>query len=179
MADERTAAYSAALFEVARGEQDLARVEDELFTVANRVRTNDALRDALTDQSLPVDLRQGIVEDLLGGKASPITTNLVSMIVGAGRAKDLPAIIEGFLERSAGSRDETLAEVTSAVPHDGDQQTRLAEALSKRVGHRVSLKVTVDPSSRGGLIARVGDTVIDGSVRSRLEQLKTSLQESR
>lgn len=179
MADERISAYAAALFEVARGEQDLARVEDELFTVATRVRTNDALREALTDQSLPVDLRQGIVEDLLGGRASPTTTNLVSMIVGAGRAKDLPAIIEGFLEKSAGSRSETLAEVTSAVPLDGDQQARLAEALSKRVGHRVSLKVTVDPSIKGGLIAQVGDTVIDGSIRSRLEQLKTSLQESR
>ena len=72
-----------------------------------------------------------------------------------------------------------MAEVTSAVPLDADQQQRLAEALSKRVGHKVSLKVTVDPSIQGGLIAQVGDTVIDGSVRSRLEQLKTQLQESR
>ena len=175
MADDRTDAYATALFEVALGEKDLARVEDELFTVANRVRSNDALRDALTDQSLPVDLRQGIVEDLLGGRAAPTTTNLVSMIVGAGRAKDLPAIIEKFLEKAAGSRSETLAEVTSAVPLEGDQEQRLAEALSRRFKRRVSLKLTVDPSIQGGLIVRTGDTVIDGSVRSRLEQLKNSL----
>jgi len=175
MADDRTDAYATALFEVAQGEKDLARVEDELFTVANRVRGNDALRDALTDQSLPVDLRQGIVEDLLGGRASATTTNLVSMIVGAGRAKDLPSIIEKFLEKAAGSRSETLAEVTSAVPLEDDQQQRLAEALSKRFKRRVSLKVTVDPSIQGGLIVRTGDTVIDGSVRSRLEQLKNTL----
>ena len=173
--DDRTDAYASALFEVASGEDDLSRVEDELFTVANRVRTNDALRDALTDQSLPVDLRQGIVEDLLGGRASATTTNLVSMIVGAGRAKDLPAIIEKFVEKAAGSRSETLAEVTSAVPLDGEQQQRLTEALSKRFGRRVTLKVTVDPSIQGGLIVRTGDTVIDGSVRSRLEQLKNTL----
>jgi len=175
MADDRVDAYATALFEVARGEKDLGRVEDELFTVANRVRSNDALRDALTDQSLPVDLRQGIVEDLLGGRASPVTTNLVSMIVGAGRAKDLPAIIEKFLEKAAGSRSETLAEVTSATPLEADQQERLAEALSRRFKRRVSLKVTIDPSIKGGLIVRTGDTVIDGSVRSRLEQLKNSL----
>lgn len=175
MAEDRTDAYSAALFEVAKGEQDLSRVEDELFAVSNRVRSNDALRDALTDRSLPVDLRQGIVEDLLGGRASPTTTNLVSMIVGAGRAKDLPSIIEKFLERAAASRSESLAEVTSAVALDDDQQRRLAEALSKRFKRRVSLKVTVDPSIQGGLIVRTGDTVIDGSVRSRLEQLKNTL----
>jgi F-type H+-transporting ATPase subunit delta len=175
MADDRTDAYSAALFEVARGEQDLSRVEDELYVVANRVRTNDALRDALTDKSLPVDLRQGIVEDLLGGRASPTTTNLVAMIVGAGRAKDLPAIIEKFLEKASASRSESLAEVTSAVPLDDDQQRRLTEALSKKLKRRVSLKVTVDPAIQGGLIVRTGDTIIDGSVRSRLEQLKNTL----
>jgi len=175
MADDRIDAYATALFQVAQGEKDLSRVEDELFTVANRVQGNDALRDALTDKSLPVDLRQGIVEDLLGGRASPTATNLVSMIVGAGRAKDLPAIIEKFLEKSAGSRSETLAEVTSAVPLEADQEQRLAEALSRRFKRRVSLKVTVDPSIQGGLIVRTGDTVIDGSVRSRLEQLKNTL----
>jgi F-type H+-transporting ATPase subunit delta len=175
MADDRIDAYATALFEVAQGEKDLGRVEEELFTVANRVRTNDALRDALTDQSLPVDLRQGIVEDLLGGRASATTTNLVSMIVGAGRAKDLPAIIEKFVEKAAGSRSETAAEVTSAVPLDADQQQRLADTLSRRFARRVSLKVSIDPSIQGGLIVRIGDTIIDGSVRSRLEQLKNSL----
>ncbi len=175
MADDRSDSYATALFEVAQGEKDLSRVEDELFTVANRVRGNDALRDALTDQSLPVDLRQGIVEDLLGGRASTTTTNLVSMIVGAGRAKDLPAIIDKFVEKAAASRDETSAEVISAFPLDEDQQRRLTETLSRRFARRASLKVTVDPSIKGGLIVRTGDTVIDGSVRSRIEQLKNTL----
>jgi F-type H+-transporting ATPase subunit delta len=175
MADDRNEAYATALFEVAKGEKDLGRVEDELFAVASRVKSNDALRDALTDKSLPVDLRQGIVEDLLGGRASNTTTNLVSMIVGAGRAKDLPDIVDRFVEKAAASRSETSAEVISAVPLDEDQQRRLAETLSRRFAQRASLKVTVDPSIKGGLIVRIGDTVIDGSVRSRLEQLKNTL----
>jgi len=175
MAEDRIEAYATALFEVAKGEKDLGHVEDELFTVANRVKSNDALRDALTDQSLPVELRQGIVEDLLGGRASPTTTNLVSMIVGAGRAKDLPAIIGKFVEKAAGSRSETSAEVTTAVTLDDGQQQRLVDTLSRRFARRVSLKVTVDPSILGGLIVQIGDTIIDGSVRSRLEQLKNSL----
>jgi len=65
--------------------------------------------------------------------------------------------------------------VTSAIPLEGDQEQRLTEALSKRFKRRVSVKVTVDPSIQGGIIVRTGDTVIDGSVRSRLEQLKNQL----
>lgn len=174
MAEERLDAYAAALFEIAQGEGDLGRVEDELFQVARALESNDALRDGLTDQALPVELRQGIVEDLLAGKASPTTTNLVSMVVGAGRAKDLPAIIERVVAKAADARSESVAIVTSAGPLDGDQQSRLAAALSKRFGHAVSVKVSIDPAILGGLVVQVGDTVIDGSIRSRIEQLKTS-----
>ena len=74
MAD-RVDGYAAALVEVARAEGSLPQVENELFSVARAFESSDELRDALTDQSLPADRRQAIVENLLGGKASPITTN--------------------------------------------------------------------------------------------------------
>ena len=173
MADERIDAYATALFEIAKGEGDLGRVEDELFKVARTLESNDALRNSLTDEMLPVALRQGIIEDLLGGKASTTTANLVSMVVGAGRARDLPAIIDKVVGKAAGARSESVAEVTSAVPLDGDQQQRISEALTKRFSRAVSVKVIIDPSILGGLIAQVGDTVIDGSIRARLDQLKT------
>jgi F-type H+-transporting ATPase subunit delta len=174
-AEDRTEAYAAALFEVARGEGDLRRIEDELVAVRSALRQNDALRESLTDQAIPVAARQGIVEDLLGPKASPTTTNLVSFVVGAGRGRDLIAIIDKLVGKAAESRSEALAEVTSATPLDGEQQRRLAEALARRFGHAVSVKVTVDPAILGGIIAQVGDTVIDGSVRARLDQLKHTL----
>ena len=172
--DDRIQAYASALFEVARAEGCLDVVEDELFKVARTLESNDALREGLTDQRLPVEVRQGIVEDLLGPRAAPSTTSLVSFVVGAGRARDLAAIIDRLVAKAAESRAESVALVTSAVPLDAETQQRLAAALSKRFGHKVAVKVNVDTAILGGLVTRVGDTVIDGSVRSRLEQLRAT-----
>jgi F-type H+-transporting ATPase subunit delta len=99
----------------------------------------------------------------------------VSMVVGAGRARDLPEIIRQLVERSAAEANKEVAEVRSAVELSADQRERLAKALSTATGKQVSLKVVVDPSVLGGIVAQVGDTVIDGSVRSRLDQLKQAL----
>ena len=100
--------------------------------------------------SLPAERRQAIVENLLGGKASPITVNLVSFVVGAGRARDLPAIIDRVVERAAAERKHVVAEVRSAVPLDAKRQEKLAKALSKNLGLDVEVKVIVDPSVIGG-----------------------------
>ena len=173
MAD-RIDAYAAALFEVAKGEGSLETVEDELFKVARTLEVNDELRGALTDQAIPLERRQGIVEDLLGNRASPVTTALVSFVVGSGRARDLPAIIDKLVQRAAEERHEAVAEVRSAIPLDDAQRQRLAEALSRRTGRQVAVKVIVDPTILGGVVTQIGDTVIDGSVRTRLNQLKES-----
>ena len=172
---ERIDAYAAALLEIAKAEGSLATVEDELFRVARTIEGNDQLRSVLTDLAVPVDRRQGIVEDLLSGRASPITTSLVSFVVGAGRGRDLPAIIDKLVERAAEERKQAVAEVHSVIPLSDDQRARLADALSRATGKQVSVKVVIDPSILGGIVARVGDTVIDGSVRHRLEQLKETL----
>jgi F-type H+-transporting ATPase subunit delta len=174
--DERNDAYATALFEVARAEGNLERVEAELYQVARAIESNEQLREKLTDQLMPVELRQGIVEDLLGSKgALPVTKALVSFVVASGRARDLPKIIDRMVHRAADERDEVVAEVRSAIPLDEEQQRRLAEALAKKTGHKVTLKVVVDPSILGGIVATIGDLVIDGSVRRRLEQLRESL----
>ncbi|MER3452418.1 MAG: ATP synthase F1 subunit delta [Acidimicrobiia bacterium] len=159
----RIDAYASALFEVARAEGDLDDVEDELFRFARVLESSDELRLTLTDARIPPEKRQAIVEDLLDGRASPVTTNLVSFVVGAGRARDLPAIIARLVEQAAAERKRAVAEVTAAVPLDPDQERRLAEALSKATGRTVEVKVVVDPSIIGGIVARIGDTVIDGS----------------
>lgn len=172
MATDRQDAYAAALFEIARAEGNLERVEAELFEVARAVERSDELRSKLTDEALPVELRQGIVEELLAGRAMPVTQAIVSFVIGAGRGRDLPAIVDRLVERAAEARQEVVAEVRSAIPLNDDQRKRLASALAGRTGLKVSVKVIVDPTVLGGLIAQVGDTIIDGSVRSRLDQLK-------
>jgi F-type H+-transporting ATPase subunit delta len=169
---DRTDAYAAALLEIAKAEGSLATVEDELFRVARTIEGKEDLRSVLTDQAVPVDRRQGIVEDLLSGRASPITTALVSFVVGAGRGRDLPAIIDKLVEDAAEERKQAVAEVHSVIPLSDDQRTRLGDALSRATGKQVSVKVVIDPSILGGIVARIGDTVIDGSVRHRLDELK-------
>lgn len=171
MAD-RAAAYADALLQIARAEGVVERVEDELFKLARTFEGSDQLRSSLTDAAIPVERRAGVVEELLGKRAAPLTTAIVSFIVGAGRAHDLPAIVDAFVGQAAELRSEAVAEVRSAYPLDAAQQARLAEALGKATGKKVSVKVVIDPTVIGGIVARVGDTVIDGSVRSRLEQLR-------
>ena len=174
MAD-RIDGYASALFEVARAEGNLDEVEDELFRFARSLEGSDELRNALTDELVPAERRQAIVEDLLGPKASSTTVSLVSFVVGAGRGRDLPAIIAKLVQRAAAEKDRTVAEVRSAIPLTADQQHRLAAALANATGKQVDVKVVVDPSILGGAVATVGDAVIDGSVRTRLEQIKSLL----
>jgi F-type H+-transporting ATPase subunit delta len=174
MTDERSHAYAGALLAVARSEGSLADVEDELFRFARLLETNDDLRTTLTDAALPVSRRQQIVEDLLGGRANPTTTALLSMVVGTGRSRDLPAIIDELVRLSAAEGNREVAEVRSAVDLSDDQKQRLAAALEAKTGKKVELKVIIDPTVLGGLVAQVGDTVIDGSVKTRLQQLKTA-----
>ena len=174
-APDRIDGYAAALVEVARAEGSLPQVENELFSFARSFESSDALREALTDQSLPVDRKVAIVEQLLGPKASPLTTSLVNFVVSAGRARELPQIIDRVVERAAAERKHAVAEVRSAIELDAPRKEKLAKALSNSLGLDVEVKVIVDPSVIGGVSARVGDTVIDGTVRHLLDQLREGL----
>jgi F-type H+-transporting ATPase subunit delta len=176
MAEDRVEGYASALFEIARAEGVLPKVEEELFNLSHLLASNDELRTTLSDPAIPGERRQAIITDLVGSRATPTTTLLVSFVVSAGRARELPAIISNLVERAAAERRHAVAEVRSAVPLDDDQRRRLARALSNNLGKEVEVKVYVDPSVLGGLSARVGDVVIDGTVRHRLDQLKETIR---
>jgi len=122
-----------------------------------------------------VERRRGVVEDILGPRASSTTAALVSFVVGAGRAADIPAIVGRLVTRAATERDAEVAEVRSAIALDEPTRARLAAALGKALGKTVEVRVILDPTLIGGLSAQVGDTVIDGSVRHRLDQLREQL----
>ena len=175
MAEEsRKDHYATALFEVAKAEGSLETVEDELFKVARTVEGSDELRSTLSDANVPLDRRLGIVQDVFRN-AHPTTLALLSFVVSTGRTRDLTDIIDKLVERAAEERKEAVAEVRSAVELTDDQRTRLAAALGKATGKNVSVKVIVDPTVLGGLVAQIGDTVIDGTVRNRLNQLREAL----
>ncbi len=173
--DDVVRGYAQALFAVASAEGVLAKVEGELYGFARSVEQNPALREALTDAALPVENRKAVVTDLLGERAHPLTVALIGFVVDTGRARDLGKIIDELAHVAAHERDRELAEVRSAVSLTDTQRERLAEALSRATGRQVDVKVVVDPTVVGGVVARVGDYVFDGSVASRLEDAKQAL----
>ena len=171
----RVEAYANAMLEVARVEGHLADVEDELFRFARTFEGSDELRMALSDPALPAVHRVAVVNELLGEKALRTSVALATFVVAAGRAAELPEIVDRFVELAASERRRAIAEVRSAVPLTPEQIERLRTALNQATGKDVEVKVVVDATVLGGLVARVGDVVIDGSVRSRLEQLKEQI----
>ena len=98
------------------------------------------------------------------------------MVVSAGRANDLPSIVDAFVDRSAGSRNKAVATVRSAIDLTSEQRQRLTEAIKTSTGKDVEVKVVIDPSVLGGVITEIGDDIIDGSVRRRLNQLRESFR---
>jgi len=175
MSEARNEGYARALVEIAEAEGNLAVVENELFRLARALEQSEPLRKVLTDESIPAARRQAIVEELIGAKATTTTTQLVSLVIGAGRGRDLPAIVDKVVKRASSAQNKDVAEVRTAVTLTPEQETRLAAALEKATGTKVNLKVVIDPNVLGGLIATVGDSVIDGSVRTRLDQVKSRL----
>jgi F-type H+-transporting ATPase subunit delta len=168
--------YAQALFAVAEAEGDLATVEDELFAFAGAVEANPKLREALTDPALPAERKRAVVRDILGDAASPQTINVLGFLIEQGRARELGAIIEDLARMAAERRQHVVAEVRSAVPLDETQRASLAAALSRATGRAIEVKALVDPAVLGGVVARVGDEVFDGTVRARLMEARELLR---
>lgn len=174
--DDRISGYAAGILEMARAEGELERVEGELYELSRQIEGTPELRAALTDPQLPLERKRSVASDLLGGRASSLTVGLVEFLLGQDLASELGAIASALAERAAASRNRQLAEIRSAVPLEPDTVDRLATALGRVTGSTLEIRTVVDPSVVGGIVARVGDTVIDGSVSSKLESLRNVLQ---
>jgi F-type H+-transporting ATPase subunit delta len=171
-----TTTYASVLFEVAKSQGALDVVEDELFRVARTLEGNDDLRWMLSDPSTPLEVRQGALADLLAGRVAPVTSSLVGWLVGEGQAKELVDTLDAVVALVAAERNESVAEVRVAAPLDEERIAALRSGISRTVGRDVTVKVVVDPSVIGGVLATVGDTVIDGTIGHRLEQMRRAVR---
>lgn len=167
--------YARALFEIARSEGVLDRVSDELFRLARTLQTEHELRQTLTDIAIPFAGKERLLEELLGGRASEQTLNVVRFVISQGHARELVEIADELARLAAEQTNSAVAAVRTAVALTADQKSRLAQALEKATGRKVVVKAMVDASIIGGVHARVGDILIDGTVQGRLEQLKQHL----
>ncbi len=168
--------YAEALFRVVQAEGELDRVEDELFRFGKQLESNHELKQALSDKSIDRGQRIKVLEELLSGKVSEHTLGLLAFVVEQGRGRQLPQILAQLSDLAAEAKKSVVAEVRSAVPLDPAQLDALAKALSQATDKKVEVKLLVDPSVVGGVVAKVGDTIIDGTVKRRLEQLKENMR---
>lgn len=174
--DDRISQYAKGIFAIAQGEGELDRVRAELLEIGRAFQASNELRDALSNPQLPIDRKEAIVADLLGSRATDLTRNVVSFIVGMGRANSIPAIADALAETAAASSNKEVAEIRTAIELDDETVRRLIGALERKTGKSLEAKVVLDPTVLGGLVARVGDTVIDGSVKKRLTSLRQALK---
>lgn len=168
--------YAMAALDMGRGEGVVDQVADELFRLGRVFETSDELRSNLNNPLLPFERKQGIINDLLGDRAHRITTGFVTMVAAAGHVNDFPAITQRITELAASTRDRTVAEVRSAFELDPEMISRLEDSLGRATGKPIEARVSIDPSIIGGIVARVGDTVYDGSVLARLRKLRETVQ---
>lgn len=173
--DQRITGYARAFFEIARSEDDVERIADELFRVTRTLETQQEMRQSLTDIHLPTDAKERLLDEVLGAKVTPAVLNIIKFAVSQGQARHLVEISDELSSLAEAESRREIAEVHSAIPLDDEQKHRLGEALGKSMNKDVSVKVIVDPSVIGGILARVGDVVIDGTVKHKLELLKDHL----
>ena len=172
---ERVDGYATALLDDIPDQGTLGDIEDELFRFMRIVAGSQELLDALSNREVDAAARRGLVVDLLQGRATGTTTSLAAYATRVGRPRDYESLLGALVDRVAAESNRRLAVVRTAVELDDDRRRELAGALSRVAGHSVDIRVTVDPTVLGGFVATIGDTVVDGSSRHRLDLLKARL----
>lgn len=176
MARPTTAArrYAEAAFEVGLRDGTLEAWRREL-NVAAGVLGDERLMRGLANPAIPLDDRSRVVVDALDGRVSRPVLNLVRLLLRRGLVELLPRVAAEFARLDDDRLGITRATATSAAPLESGEVGALTSRLEQLTGGRVALELEVDPAIIGGLVVRVGDRLIDGSVRGRLERLRSRL----
>ena len=169
----RALRFAEAAFAVARESQTLDAWLDALDQAAS-IYDNHAASLFLTSPVVPAAKKRAVLAELLPGQA-PEVTRFLAILARRDRLDLVPEIAQVFRRLLNEYRGIAVAQVTTAVPIDERQRTQIAVRLGQRLGKRIEIETRVDPSILGGVIAQVGDNVIDGSVRGRLERLRRAL----
>lgn len=164
-----------ALLVAAENSGVLDQVEDELFRFERILDSNSDLSALLDEATVPATRRVGLLDSVVGGKVHPITRELLEHAIASRRRRAVTFAIDDLLDSAAQRRERSIAKVVSAVELTAEQQSRLTEALSELYHRAISVRVAVEPAVRGGLVVRVGDEVIDGSVAARLTEVRRAL----
>lgn len=176
MREERVARrYARALFNAAVRAQSIEPVNEALQQLLSVLHEQPPLRYLLLNPLIPRERKQRMVQETIGRSTHPLLASLLSVLVDKRRERLLPEVAREFGEL----RDEHLGivrvQATTAYPLDSQQQEALIRSLERHTSRTVVLDTRVDPSLIGGIVVRIGDTIIDGSVRGQLLRLRQYL----
>jgi F-type H+-transporting ATPase subunit delta len=166
--------YAEAAFEIAMRDGTLERWRADLDEAAGVLGDERAL-SVVGNPAIPVEKRESVLHELLEGRISEQALNLDDLMVHRDCIEDLPRVAAEFRRLDDERQGITHATATSAIELTPDEIRELTTRLEQSTGGRIALDVEVDPSLLGGLVVRVGDRLIDGSVRGRLERLRNQL----
>ena len=170
------ARYARALFDVALKESDPVQIERDLAAFAGLMSDNAELHGALTNPAVGVSAKHRIV-DALGTRlnAAPPARKLFLLLADRDRLAIVPDLLAVYRERLLEHQQVVRAEVTTAAPLSPERVTQIEQQLAALTGRKVTMKTSVDPAIIGGIVTRIGSTVYDGSIATRLTKLKEKL----
>lgn len=169
--------YAKALFDVALEEKaDLAKVDQDLAALVEMMAASPDLAEASSLGSTTDAARQSLMEAVAKAMSlsAPVTKTLV-LLAKNGKLNLIPDLAAAYRERLLAHQNIVRAEVTSAAPLPPEKTQALADRLSKVTGKKVEISASVDPELLGGVVARIGSTVYDGSVKTQLQKLRQDL----
>ncbi|MGP4020524.1 F0F1 ATP synthase subunit delta [Saccharopolyspora sp. 5N708] len=153
----------------------LDAVEDELFRLGRIIGSQVDLERLLSDPTGDEAGKHAVVDQLIEAKVEPVTLNLVRQLVARPSGQRVSEGLEELAELSAKRRERSVAHVRSAISLSEEQQQRLSRTLQRIYSRPIALHLEIDPGVEGGLLIRVGDEVIDGSITGRLQSLRRDL----
>lgn len=169
--------YAKALFAVGKENDAYEAYNDTLQGVAGLYISTPEVADALTNPLYPLDVREKVMAGIIGSAGiDKIAANFLNLLVEKKRAEILPEIAEAFQAMVDEEKNISHGSVTSAVELSDELQGKVQAALEKLTGKKVELSTSVDPSLIGGIVAKVGDLVLDGSIKTQLAGLKDSIK---
>ena len=172
---EISRAYAAAILAIASAEDVVEQVESDLRDTVTFFNDNTELREFLANPAVGGEGRRETMEKLLSNRVHPIVAANIALLAEQGHGRLVPEVVEDFISDAAQSRGTMTAEVTSAVELSDGQKDRLRRSLTDRTGRAIVLRTMVDPSIGGGVVVRVGDQIMDGSVNHNIERLRAGL----
>ena len=169
--------YAKALFAVGKENDAYEAYNETLQGVAGLYTSIPEVADSLTNPLYPVDVRMKVMSGLIDSiKVDKISANFLNLLVEKKRAEILPEIAEEYKIMVDDAKNISHGSVTSAVELSDELQAQVQATLEKLTGKKVELSTSVDPSLIGGIVAKVGDLVLDGSIKTQLAGLKDSIK---